>query len=130
MAQPMLRAIVTMLYLIFAHTAQEPPLRLGPLPSFKLRGAELIDPAGATIARHDGHRWAVDGRQFYRVDIAGPVVVKPEVGGTHGPFEHFSLVNRSAYASRELFAHYSEKDGTWNVHYSDAQAQVFLVMPG
>src|SRR5919106_4278766 len=104
-----------MLLLVFGHTAQEPPLRLGPMPSFKVCGAELIDHTGACVARHDGHRWTARGRQFYRVDIAGPVVVKVDGGGARGPFDHFSLVNGTAYANRDLFAHYSEDDGAWHL---------------
>ena len=119
-----------MLLLVFGHTAQEPPLRLGPMPSFKVCGAELIDHTGACVARHDGHRWTARGRQFYRVDIAGPVVVKVDGGGARGPFDHFSLVNGTAYANRDLFAHYSEDDGAWHLHNSDTRAQIFHVIPG
>ena len=46
-----------MLYLVFGHTAEEPPLRVGPMPSFKVRGAEIVDHAGAVLARHNGQRW-------------------------------------------------------------------------
>lgn len=121
---------IEMLYLVFAHTAQDPTLRFGPMPSCKVRGAELLDHDGIALARHDGHRWSVKGRQFYRVDIAGPVLVKVDGGGARGPFDHFSLVNGTAYASRDLFAHYSEQDGTWHIHNSDARAQIFHVVSG
>jgi hypothetical protein len=126
----MLRVDVTMLSLVFGHTAQEPPLRLGPMPSLKVRGAELLDHTGRALARHDGHRWTVQGRQFYRLDIAGPVLVKVEGGAVRGPFEHFSLVNGTAYASRDPFAHYSEPAASWHLHNSDAHAQVFLLTSG
>ncbi len=129
MARPVLRAVVTMLLLVFGHTAQEPPLRLGPMPSLKVRGAELLDHAGRALARHDGHRWTAQGRQFYRLDIAGPVLVKVDGDAARGPFEHFSLVNGTAYASRDLFAHYSEHAASWHLHNSDAHAQVFLLTP-
>ena len=119
-----------MLYLVFGHTAQDPPVRLGPMPSFRVRGAEIVDHTGAALARHNGHRWQVKGRDYYRVDCAGPVVVRPEAGAARGPFEHFSLVNGTAYASRDLFAHYSESDDTWLMHHSDVRAAVLVVMPG
>jgi hypothetical protein len=116
-----------MLYLVFGHTAQDPPLRLGPMPSFKVLGAELVDPAGVPFARHDGHRWAARGRQFYRVDVAGPVMVQVDGAAGRGPFDHFSLVNGTAYASRDLFAHYSEQDAAWHMHGSDARVRVLHV---
>lgn len=119
-----------MLYLVFGHTAQDPPLRLGPMPSFTVRGAEIVDHTGAAIARHNGHRWQVEGRDFYRVDCAGPVVVRPEPNAARGPFEHFSLVNGTAYASRDLFAHYSEADRTWHMHNSEVRVAALLVTLG
>jgi hypothetical protein len=118
-----------MLFLVLAHTAQDPPLRLGPMPSVKLRGAEVLDHTGTTVARHDGNRWAANGRQFYRVDIAGPVMVRLEGGAARGPFDHFSIVNGTAYASRDLFAHYDEQDGLWHVHNGDARAQALHITP-
>jgi hypothetical protein len=118
-----------MLYLVFGHTAQEPPLRLGPMPSFKVIGAEIFDHAGKVLARHNGHRWTVQGRTFYRVDCGGPVLVKPD-GATHGPYDHFSLVNGTAYASRDLFAHYNEQEHNWHLHNSDTRVAALLVMPG
>lgn len=115
-----------MLYLVFGHTAQDPPLRLGPLPSFKVIGPEIIDHAGKVLARHNGHRWSAQGRTFYRMDCAGPVLVKRE-GATHGPYDHFSLVNGTAYASRDLFAHYDELAHSWHLHNSEACAETLLV---
>jgi hypothetical protein len=120
-----------MLYLVFGHTAEEPPLRLGPMSSFKLSGAALLDQAGAVVARHNGQRWMVERRSFYRIDCAGPLVVKLErvqaEASQRGPFEHFSLFNGIAYASRELFAHYSEQDGSWRLHESDERCASLLV---
>ena len=121
-----------MLYLIFGHTAAEAPLRMGPLPNFRVRGPAILDHTGAVIARHTGHRWEVKGRPFYRVDCTGPVVVKLEVqtdAATRGPFEHFSLVNGTAYASREVFAHYSEQDAAWHLHTSDQRSSTLLITP-
>jgi hypothetical protein len=119
---------IDMLYLVFGHTAQDPPLRLGPMASFELHGAQIVDAAGCVVARHNGHRWAVQGRDFYRMDCAGPLVVKLE-NTTCGPFEHFSLVNGTAYASRDLFAHYSEQDGSWHLHNREAKISTLLVTP-
>ena len=117
-----------MLYLVFGHTAQDPPLRLGPLPSFKVIGAEIVDHAGTVVARHNGHRWEAQGRSFYRMDCAGPVHVNRD-GVAHGPFDHFSLVNGTAYASRDLFAHYSEQERNWHLHNSDARVAALLITP-
>jgi hypothetical protein len=36
-----------MLYLVFGHTAEEAPLRMGPLPSFRVRGPTILDHTGA-----------------------------------------------------------------------------------
>jgi hypothetical protein len=123
-----------MLYLVFGHTAEEAPLRMGPLPSFFVRGAAIVDHTGAVIARHNGHRWTVKERHFYRVDCAGPVVVQLEAAHagavTRGPFEHFSLFNGTAYASREVFAHFNEQDAAWHLHKSDERALELLVTPG
>jgi hypothetical protein len=125
-----------MLYLVFGHTAEEAPLRMGPLPSFRVRGPAILDHTGALVARHNGHRWEVKERRFYRVDCTGPVVVKLEVqtertdAAARGPFEHFSLVNGTAYASREVFAHYNEQDAAWHLHESDdARSPTLLVTP-
>jgi hypothetical protein len=79
------------LYLVFGHTAEEPPLRVGPMPSFKVEG---VPPAGAL-----------------------------------GPFEHFSLFNGTAYASRDVFAHYNEHDHGWHVHRTDERCAAILVTP-
>jgi len=131
----MLRTGLAMLYLIFGHTAEEAPLRMGPLPSFRIRGPAIVDHMGATIARHNGHRWEVEERPFYRVDCSGPVVVKLESetarpgGATRGPFEHFSLFNGTAYASREVFAHYNEQDVSWHLHKSEERSATLLVTP-
>lgn len=123
-----------MLYLIFGHTAEDVPLRMGPLPSFSLRGAAIVDHMGAMIARHNGHRWEVDERPFYRVDCSGPVVVKLDGDAAHpaatcGPFEHFSLFNGTAYASREVFAHYNEQDSVWDLHKSGERSPTLLIAP-
>jgi hypothetical protein len=46
-----------------------------------------------------------------------------------GPFEHFSLINGTAYASREVFAHFNEQDAAWHLHKSDGErAPSLLVM--
>ena len=45
-----------MLYLVFGLTAEEPALRVGPVAGFQLRGAEIIDDAGAVLSRHNGQR--------------------------------------------------------------------------
>jgi hypothetical protein len=123
-----------MLYLVFGHTAEEPPLRMGPLPSFKISGASILDHRGAVVARHNGQRWMVEKRVFYRIDCTGPVVVNLDganAGATlKGPFDHFSLFNGTAYASRDVFAHYNEQDGTWHLHKSSERYANLLVTPG
>jgi hypothetical protein len=105
-------------------------------PKIRVRGPAILDHTGALIARHNGHRWEVKERRFYRVDCTGPVVVKLEVqtertdAAARGPFEHFSLVNGTAYASREVFAHYNEQDAAWHLHESDdARSPTLLVTP-
>ena len=121
-----------MLYLVFGHTAEEPPLRVGPMPSFKVRGAEIIDHAGAVLARHNGQRWMAKERSFYRVDCDGPVLLKLEgapPGGALGPYEHFSLFNGTAYASRDVFAHYNENDHGWHLHRTDERCAAIQVTP-
>ena len=129
----MLRTGLIMLYLVFGHTAEEAPLRVGPLPSFRVRGPTIVDHAGAVIARHNGQRWGANERNFYRVDCAGPVVVSLDTGRPgavpRGPFEHFSLFNGTAYASREVFAHYNEQDAAWHLHKSEERAPALLVTP-
>jgi hypothetical protein len=123
-----------MLYLVFGHTAEEPPLRMGPMSSFKVSGAAIVDHRGAVIARHNGQRWTAENRSFYRIDCAGPVMVSVEgIGGgasARGPFDHFSLFNGTAYASRDVFAHFNEQDGTWHLHKSEERSETLLVTPG
>lgn len=118
-----------MLYLVFGHTAEEPPLRLGPMASFRVRGAEIVDHAGRVIARHNGRRWSAGGRDYYRVDCAGPVYLNVDGTSARGPFDHFSVVNGTVYASRDLFAHYSEQDGAWRLHMSGERLGMLLVTP-
>ena len=121
-----------MLYLVFGHTAEEPPLRVGPMPSFKVRGAEIVDHAGQVLARHNGQRWTVKERAFYRVDCDGPVLLRLEdapPAGALGPFEHFSLFNGTAYASRDVFAHYNEHDHGWHLHQTDTRCAAIQVTP-
>jgi hypothetical protein len=120
-----------MLYLIFAHTAEAAPLRIGPMPSFRLEGASIVDAAGTVLARHNGHRWTVGDRSFYRIDCAGPLVV--QLDGAHagaalrGPFEHFSLFNGTAYASRDVFAQYDEHEGAWHVYRTEERCRALLI---
>lgn len=121
-----------MLYLVFGHTAAEPALCTGPVPSFRLKGPQIVDHAGGVIARHNGQRWMVDRRSFYRVDCEGPVVVvvleaSQAAPRPCGPFDHFSLFNGTAYASRDVFAHYDEHDGAWHLHRSDERCATLLV---
>jgi len=122
-----------MVFLIFGHTAEEPPLRIGPLPSFRVAGALIQDHAGATVARHNGERWLVGGKPYYRMDCEGPVTVQLEgcSGGESplGPFMHFSLLNETAFASRDLFAHYREQDDSWHLHRTDASCSALVVTP-
>jgi len=113
-----------MLYLVFGHTAEEPPLRVGPMPSFKVRGAEIIDHASTAPA------WSMNQRSFYRVDCDGPVLLRLEGApprGALGPFEHFSLFNGTAYASRGVFAHYNEHDDGWHLHRTDERCAAIQV---
>jgi hypothetical protein len=67
------------------------------MPSFKIRGAEIIDHAGAPPA------------------------------GALGPFEHFSLFNGTAYASRDVFAHYNEHDHGWHLQRTDERCAAIQV---
>jgi hypothetical protein len=123
-----------MLYLVFGLTAEEPALRVGPVASFKVRGAEIVDDAGAVLSRHNGDRWTVKERSFYRVDCEGPVRVVLEgprqKDSPEGPFDHFSLFNGTAYASRDVFAHYNEHDGVWHLHKTDERCLALHVTPG
>jgi hypothetical protein len=122
---------MAMLYLVFGHTAEEPALRMGPMPAFKVRGDEIVDHAGAVLARHNGQRWTARERSFYRIDCEGPVLVQLEGAAVprRGPFEHFSLFNGTAYASRDVFAHYNEHDHGWHVHRTDERCAAILVTP-
>jgi hypothetical protein len=124
---------LVMLYLVFGHTAEEPALRMGPMPAFKVKGDEIVDHAGAVLARHNGHRWTAHERSFYRIDCEGPVLVQlegvPLAMPRRGPFEHFSLFNGTAYASREVFAHYDEQDAAWHLHKSDQRSSTLLITP-
>jgi hypothetical protein len=123
-----------MLYLVFGLTAEEPALRVGPVAGFQLRGAEIIDDAGAVLSRHNGQRWTVNERSFYRVDCEGPIRVVLEglrdANSSAGPFDHFSLFNGTAYASRDVFAHYNEHDRSWHLHKTDERCLALHVTPG
>jgi hypothetical protein len=123
-----------MLYLVFGHTAAEPALRIGPVPAFSVRGQEIVDDAGTVLARHNGQRWTARERLFYRVDCEGPVLVQLEgtarAASPRGPFEHFSLLNGTAYASRDVFAHYNEHDRAWRLHPTDERCVALHVTPG
>jgi hypothetical protein len=46
-----------------------------------------------------------------------------------GPFEHFSLFNGTAYASRDVFAHYDEHDHGWHLHRTDERCAAIQVTP-
>ena len=117
-----------MLYLVFAHTG-EAPLRLGPMPSFKVQGALIIDHKGEIVARHNGHRWQLGERSFYRVDCEGPLRVKLDAASltTRGPFDHLSLVNGTAYASRDVFAHYHSQSDSWTLQDGEHRIVSFVV---
>ena len=82
------------------------------------------------LARHNGQRWTVSERSFYRVDCDGPVLLRLEGApprGALGPFEHFSLFNGTAYASRGVFAHYNEHDDGWHLHRTDERCAAIQV---
>ena len=122
-----------MVFLVFGHTAEAPPVRIGPLPSFRIAGAVIRDHRGEPLAKHNGARWVVGGRDFYRMDCEGPVVVKLEgtEAATHqlGPFAHFSLFNGTAYASRDVFAHYNDHEDAWFRHDNEARCEALFIQP-
>lgn len=123
-----------MVYLVFGHTAVEPPLCIGPLPSFRVAGALILDHQGRQLAQHNGARWVVEGQPYYRMDCEGPVTVELQPADGHGarkagPFSHFSLFNGTAYASRDLFAHYREQEDCWYLYEGEARCASMMIQP-
>jgi hypothetical protein len=95
-----------MLSLVLANSEAAPIARLGPyetvcVDSQSLRVGERNDP----IALYEDRRWCIGNERFYRVDCEGPVWVTlagcPADEALLGPFEHFSVADGVAFASRE-----------------------------
>lgn len=103
-----------MIMLTFAYPG--PRLSLGPYDSLRFEGHTIRATAsGEVLARHRAARWQVCGRAFYRGECEGPLVVRLEGCDTDdrslGRFEHFCVLNETAYAGRELFAWYYNNSG-------------------
>ena len=109
-----------MLELLFSQTAgTEPTESVGPVPSFRIEGANVrLSPGGPVLARHADHLWEMNGRKFFRIDCAGPLTVEfhdheRRVVKKFGPFRHFSAADGIGYVDRNHFASYAENTGLW-----------------
>ncbi len=123
-----------MIMLTFAYPG--PRLSLGPYDSLRFDGQTIrVAPSGEVLARHHAARWEASGKAFYRAECEGPLLVRLEGcdGGDRslGLFEHFCVLNETAYAGREVFAWYYNTDGRpWHlIPGSDRCAAIVLASP-
>jgi hypothetical protein len=122
-----------MLSLVMANSEATPVARLGPyetvcVDSQTLRAGEGNEP----IARYTDGRWRIGNERFYRVDCEGPVWVTlagcPAEEALLGPFEHFSVADGVAFASREPFARLV--GDTWYVNPAKQSCPAIVLRAG
>ena len=99
--------------LTFSKTTGEQIAR-GPFPQIRFEGEKISDATGTAIAAHLPHGWSVDGEDYLRLDISGPVRVTWEgYAGSPSTTGHLSCVNGVAYIDRRILALVDRERGDW-----------------
>ena len=87
----------------------------GPFSAVVFEGEQICDGQTKTvIATHLPHGWTVEGQDYLRLDVEGPVGVRWE---GHAPDTatngHFSCVNGVAYIDRRILAFVGREQNDW-----------------
>jgi hypothetical protein len=115
-------ALQPKLKLVFAEAGPAPTIELGPFHEVWIDGEVLrAERGGPMLARHQGHSWTVQGRQFFRLDCECPVRLhfeneRGERSAVWGPFMHFSWADGIAYGDGEIYANIDLETKLWYSH--------------
>lgn len=111
------------------------PAKKGPYARLRLEGeVARVDPDGALVAEHQNHSWVVDGANFSRLDLEGPVVVRFQgsdgrASKTYGPFSAFSAVNGVAFKDGSVFAFVDREMKDWYCHDDGHHWPLMVIEP-
>jgi hypothetical protein len=114
--------VPAVLRLVFAEAGPGPTLELGPVAQIKIDGETLHGlPGNRLLARHHRHSWEVQGKHFFRLDVATPVTVhfenpKGPSSAVYGPFMHFSCADGIAYGDGAICANLDLQTKLWYSH--------------
>ena len=118
------------LVLTFSKSTGQQVLK-GPFSSVSFEGQQIRD--GETrriIAAHLPHGWTVEGEDFLRLDVEGPVGVRWE---GHAPDSattgHFSCLNGVAYIDRRILAFVDREQNDWYFLREGLHHPSFVIEP-
>ena len=113
----------------FSKTTGEQVSR-GPFATVRFEGEHIRDGGGTPIASHLPHGWTVDGEDYLRLDITGPVSVTWEgYAGGVSTSGHFSCINGVAYIDRRILAFVDRERGDWYLLREARHCAALLLTP-
>jgi hypothetical protein len=120
--------------LVFAQSAGADPCYVDNIPAIRVEGEALNNAStGELIARHVAQEWKVGGKEYFRLDIEGPVSVRLEADGrrpaSYGPYRHFSCADGIAYVDHQFFASLAHTTKMWHCIESEEDWPAFEVTP-
>ena len=125
--------VPAVLRLVFAEAGPGPTLDLGPVAQIRIDGETLHGlPGDRLLARHRRNSWEVQGRSFFRLDVASPVMVhfedrKGAASPVYGPFLHFSCADGIAYGDGAICANLDLQTKHWYSHRDHKQWRDLVV---
>jgi hypothetical protein len=125
--------VPAVLRLVFAEAGPGPTLELGPVAQIRIDGETLHGlPGNRLLALHHRHSWEVQGKNFFRLDVASPVSVhfedrKGASSAVYGPFMHFSCADGIAYGDGAICANLDLQTKLWYSHLDRRQWRDLVV---
>ena len=103
----------------------------GPFSAVRFEGEAIREREGAApIASHLAYGWSVDGEDYLRLDVGGPVRVSwAGFAGAPSTTGHFSCVNGVAYIDRRILAFVDRERGDWYLVREGVHRDALLVQP-
>jgi hypothetical protein len=120
--------------LVFGQSAGADPCHIDNIPAIRIEGEALKDRStGALIAQNVSNEWKLGGKEYFRLDVEGPVRLHFESAGGHtgayGPFRHFSCADGIAYVDHQFFASLAHTTKMWHCIDSKEDWRAFEVTP-
>src|SRR3954469_10656853 len=119
--------------LVFGQAAGADPHDMQ-VPAIRVEGAAMKhSTSGELIAQHGGSQSEVRGKDYFRVDVEGPLTLRFEGDGgrtaNYGPFRHFSCADGIAYVDHQFFASLAHTTKMWHCLDSKEDWPAFEVAP-